>query len=196
MKGARAWSSISRNRGLSASDDRSHRPASAGTAAAQNGTRQPHCANCASESPVDSASVTPLASTKPIAGPSCGMLDHKARRPAGACSTVSSTAPPHSPPSPSPCRNRSSRSSTGAATPIEAYEGTQPTAIVEALVSSSEAMSTGRRPRRSPRCPNSTEPSGLATKPTPNVANAASVPVAGEKEGKNSGPRTSAAAVP
>lgn len=75
------------------------------------------------------------------------------------------------------------------------YVGTQPTATVEAPVSS-ETTRTGRRPRRSPMCPNSTEPSGRATNPTPNVANAASVPASGENVGKNSGPRTSAAAVP
>lgn len=45
-------------------------------------------------------------------------------------------------------------------------------------------------------CPNSTAPSGRATNPTPNVANAASVPAVGENVGKKSGPRISAAAVP
>lgn len=47
-----------------------------------------------------------------------------------------------------------------------------------------------------PTWPKSTAPSALATKPTPNVANAASVPASGENVGKNRGPRTSAAAVP
>lgn len=76
------------------------------------------------------------------------------------------------------------------------YVGTQPTATVAAPVSSSEATSTGRRPCRSPMCPNSTDPSGRATNPTPNVPKAANVPASGETVGKNSGPRTSAAAVP
>lgn len=76
------------------------------------------------------------------------------------------------------------------------YVGRQPTATVEAPVSSRETTRTGRLPRRSPTCPKSTDPSGLATKPTPNVAKAARVAASGEKVGKNSGPRTSAAAVP
>lgn len=79
---------------------------------------------------------------------------------------------------------------------MRSYVGTKPTATVAAPVSSSEATMTGRRPRRSPMCPNSTDPSGRATNPTPNVAKAASVPASGENVGKNSGPRTSAAAVP
>lgn len=79
---------------------------------------------------------------------------------------------------------------------MEPNVGRQPTATVAPPVSSSEATSTGRRPCRSPMCPNSTEPSGRATNPTPKVAKAASVPARGENVGKNSGPRTSAAAVP
>lgn len=76
------------------------------------------------------------------------------------------------------------------------YVGTQPTATVAAPVRSSEASRTGRRPRRSPMCPNSTDPSGRATKPTPKVPKAASVPASGENVGKNNGPSTRAAAVP
>lgn len=79
---------------------------------------------------------------------------------------------------------------------MESYVGTQPTATVAAPVSSKERTRTGRRPCRSPMCPNRTEPNGRATNLTPNVPKAASVPATGENVGKKSGPRTSAAAVP
>ena len=39
-------------------------------------------------------------------------------------------------------------------------------------------------------------PSGLTTKPTPKVRNESNVPTNGSLLGKNSGPNTSAAAVP
>ena len=52
------------------------------------------------------------------------------------------------------------------------------------------------RPTRSPKWPNTIPPSGLATKPTPNVANDNNNPVAGDTLGKNSFGKTSAAAVP
>ncbi len=80
--------------------------------------------------------------------------------------------------------------------PIVSYVGTQPTATVAQPVRSSEAKRTGRRPYRSPTCPKRTEPSGRATKPMAKVPKAARVPASGEKVGKKSGPRTSAAAVP
>ncbi len=84
----------------------------------------------------------------------------------------------------------------GAATPSVAYVGTQPTATVAQPVRSSEAKRTGRRPYRSPTWPKRTEPSGRATNPAAKVPNAARVPASGEKDGKKSGPRTRAAAVP
>ena len=44
--------------------------------------------------------------------------------------------------------------------------------------------------------PNRTAPIGRDTKPTAKAAKAASVPAAGDAEGKNSRPKTSAEAVP
>ncbi|MFD7004507.1 MULTISPECIES: hypothetical protein [Rhodococcus] len=52
------------------------------------------------------------------------------------------------------------------------------------------------RPMRSPKWPTTTPPIGRAMKPTENVANAASVPAMEEKDGKNNGPNTIAAAMP
>ena len=54
---------------------------------------------------------------KPIGGPSCGNMPYQARFPCGAFSTAISAAPPHSPPSPTPCRKRRSASASGANTP-------------------------------------------------------------------------------
>ena len=56
-------------------------------------------------------------------------------------------------------------------------------------------ISVSRRPMRSPRWPKIMPPNGRATKPTPNVAKAISVPEP-EAESKNRSPNTSAAAVP
>jgi len=52
------------------------------------------------------------------------------------------------------------------------------------------------RPSRSPKCPNTTPPTGRAKKPTAYVANEASVPANGSSVGKNSRLNTKAAAVP
>src|SRR3954447_11943210 len=60
----------------------------------------------------------------------------------------------------------------------------------------SVSTSIDLRPSRSPKCPNTTPPSGRATNPTAYVPNAASVPLRGEKVGKNRTLKTSAAAVP
>ena len=57
-------------------------------------------------------------------------------------------------------------------------------------------ISVSRRPIRSPMCPKTTPPSGRNTNPTPNVANAVSVPTAGSACGKNNTLNTRAAAVP
>ena len=54
----------------------------------------------------------------PTGNPSCTSDPYSPRRPAGACSTTISTAPPHSPPKPMPWMNRSTTSNSGAQTPI------------------------------------------------------------------------------
>ena len=53
----------------------------------------------------------------------------------------------------------------------------------------SEATSTGLRPTLSPRWPPMMPPSGRAAKPTPRVANAASVPASGLAPGKKAVPK-------
>jgi hypothetical protein len=68
-------------------------------------------------------------------------------------------------------------------------------APVDRPITSVVMISVSRRPMRSPRWPNSIPPNGRATKPTPKVAKAISVPDP-EAGSKNRSPNTSAAAVP
>ena len=67
---------------------------------------------------------------------------------------------------------------------------------VERPITSVVMISVSRRPMRSPRCPKRMPPKGRATKPTPNVAKATSVPAPGTASEKKRSPNTSAAAVP
>jgi hypothetical protein len=66
---------------------------------------------------------------------------------------------------------------------------------VDRPIVSSAATSVVLRPTRSPKWPNSAEPIGRATKAMANVASDASVAEAGSDFGKNSGGKTSTAAV-
>ena len=50
----------------------------------------------------------------PTGTAACGQLAQKARLRFGLCSATSRTAPPHSPPTAKPCRNRNTTSNTGA----------------------------------------------------------------------------------
>ncbi len=59
-----------------------------------------------------------------------------------------------------------------------------------------EATSVDLRPTRSPKWPNTTEPTGRATKAMPKVRKAFSACVPGADCGKNACPITRAAAVP
>jgi hypothetical protein len=61
---------------------------------------------------------------------------------------------------------------------------------------SSEMTSSFLRPMRSPKWPKISAPTGRAKKPTAYVAKAASVVTKSSPPGKNSGPKTSAAAEP
>ena len=80
--------------------------------------RQPNAKNCSSVSHAESSRKMPPEKKKPTGAPSCGNMPYHARLPGGAFSIASSTAPPHSPPSPRPWPKRQSASSSGAATPI------------------------------------------------------------------------------
>lgn len=69
-------------------------------------------------------------------------------------------------------------------------------ATVDNPMVNNDATSIDFRPTRSPKCPNSNDPSGRARKATAKVENAASVPTTGERSGKKVALSTSAAAVP
>jgi hypothetical protein len=158
--------------------------------------RQPQARNDggASDSPVIKKVRLVRANAAP--GPSCGYIVNRPRRSRGAYSAASSAAPPHSPPTASPCTNRRATRMIGAATPIVAALGNRPTATVDAPIDVSVRISVRLRPSRSPRCPKSTAPSGRARNATANVAMAATVPAAAPSAGKKTFPNTSAAAVP
>src|SRR4051812_43472633 len=192
-----SWASSTRaNTGVSLILSRTNSPTPTRRKDSRNGTRQPHERNAASSRPDDSSQKTPVAAKKPTDGPSWGKAAYRPRRLRGACSTASSAAPPHSPPSPMPCRKRSASSSNGAQTPNVPYPGSSPTNAVDSPISSSEATSTDLRPTRSPKCPNTTDPNGRAANATAYVENEASVALTGASVGKNASLRTSAAAVP
>ena len=97
---------------------------------------------------------------KPIGGPSWGNMPYQARRPSGAFSVAISAAPPHSPPSPTPCRKRNAASSQGASTPAVAYPGSAPIRVVARPIISMVATSADLRPTRSPKCPNRNDADG------------------------------------
>jgi hypothetical protein len=73
--------------------------------------------------------------------------------------------------------------------------GSSPIVTVEIPIVSSAATSVALRPIRSPKCPNTAEPTGLATNAMAKVASEASVADEGSEEGKNCDGKTSTAAV-
>ena len=116
----------------------------------RKGTRQPQERNAASEVIAPISDNTPLASSSPIGTPTCGQLALSPRRLESPDSSVISTAPPHSPPRPSPCRNRRATSRIGAHTPIVSYVGRTPIRNVAIPINSSVTTSTFLRPSLSP----------------------------------------------
>ena len=119
------------------------------TTLARNGTRQPQVSKL---SPVRLLIhlTMPVDSSSPIGTPTCGQLAAKPRRRCEPHSMDSSTEPPHSPPTPMPCRTRSRVSRIGAARPIAAYVGSTPISAVAIPISSSVTISVALRPIRSP----------------------------------------------
>ena len=145
---------------------RTQSPTITRTADSRNGMRQPQALNASSLWTAASRNSTPVASRLPMATPACGHEDQKPRCWSWPCSAAIRTAPPHSPPTAKPCTSRQASSRIGAATPMEAYVGSRPIAIVEMPIISSETTSIFLRPTRSPKCPKTTPPSGRATKPS------------------------------
>lgn len=92
------------------------------------------------------------------------------RRPGGANSVITDTAPPNSPPADSPWSTRRNVSSQGARAPACAYVGSAPISVVATVISVITRTSTGRRPIRSPRWPKSAAPTGRKKNASANAA--------------------------
>ena len=182
MRARASCSTSSLKAGGSAILSRMNSPTATSTMLARNGNRQPRDERLV-EQP-EHLVTAPVESSRPIGTPSCGHEEYQPRRSSGACSTQSSTAPPHSPPRPMPCSIRSSTRSRGAATPIESYVGSRPIAKVDRPMIIIVTTSIGLRPSRSPRWPKRTPPIGRVMKPAAKVVKA-SVPVSGSNFGKN-----------
>ena len=137
----------------------------------------------------------PVEHKNPKGAPSCGNMPYQPCFPGGAFSVASSTAPPHSPPSPKPCPNLQSASKNAAPTPMEEYVGNSPISTVETPMVSKAVTKVALRPIRSPKCPNKADPTGRAKKARAKVANDCSMAVVGSLFGKNSLGNTRTAAV-
>lgn len=160
----------------------------------KNGMRQPNAKNCSSVSHSLRIKNNPPDRMNPIGAPSCGNIPYHARFPGGAFSIASNTAPPHSPPSPSPCPKRHKANNNGAITPAVAYVGNNPIATVEIPIVNNAATRVAFRPTRSPKCPNNADPTGRAKNAMANVANDSSIAADGSDFGKNNFGNTSTAA--
>jgi hypothetical protein len=160
----RSW--IALNTGVSSSFSRIHRPNTTSTADSRNATRQPQDMNCSSLSRTPSSASTPFAIRFPAGGPICAAEAQNPRCLGSPYSLDSRTAPPHSPPRPTPCANRRTTSSTPASPPMAACVGSRPISIVAMPVMSSVVTSTRLRPSWSPSLPNRNPPSGRDRYPT------------------------------
>ena len=188
------WLLMASNAGDSLRLTRTKMPTPTSRMLTRNGTRHPHASSSASGSPTASANM-PMAARLPSGLPICTMLPNSPRRPGGAFSTTISTAPPHSPPSPTPCRNRRNTSRSGAAMPIWLYVGNSPIKKVPMPMMTMVAESIAFRPSLSPKCPNTAAPTGRARNPIAYVANATMVLTEASPTGKNSRLNTSPVAV-
>lgn len=101
-----------------------------------------------------------MPTSKALNEATCEKLVLNPRLPSGECSARNVSAPADSPPTEKPCSMRKKISRIGAATPIAAYPGRRPTPVVAAEMSRMTATSIRCLPSRSPRTPNTIDPSG------------------------------------
>ncbi len=90
------------NSGVSVIFSRIHSPTTTSRALAMKGTRHPQAINWLSLITWLRMMKDRVDRMKPIGAPSCGNMPNQAFLPGGAFSVANSTAPPHSPPRPSP----------------------------------------------------------------------------------------------
>lgn len=69
--------------------------------------------------------------------------------------------------------------------PATSYVGSRPNAMVLPLISSTEATSAVRRPKRSPMCPKTIAPAGRTTEPRARMAKVDNNAAVGSWRGKN-----------
>src|SRR2546421_10360836 len=124
------------------------------------------------------------ARAKPTGTPVCGQLVQKPRRRSSPYSIDRSTEPPHSPPTPAPCKKRKMESRIGAARPIWAYPGSRPIKTVAIPMSRRVAISVDLRPTRSPNQPKKAPPIGRARQPSKLDVNDEMVAATGPSVGK------------
>ena len=142
-------------------------PTSTSAPDSRNATRQPHDRNASSDSTTLSRASTPAASRLPTGTPTCGQLALSPRLSGAPCSSDISTAPPHSPPRPSPCTNRSSDQQDrgrDADRGVGGQQADEERRDAHDQQSDDEDRACGRT--RSPKWPKTMPPSGRATNPT------------------------------
>ena len=153
------------NDGVSAAFSRTITPKTTSTMLIKNAMRQPYDSNAASGSTICRNANTPVPNASPSASPTWGTLPASPRRRGGLCSTASSMAPAHSPPSANPCTIRSNSSSTGASTPICAAVGSSPISAVAPPIRNIVSARVFLRPMRSPTWPKTNPPIGPDDEP-------------------------------
>ncbi len=138
------------NAGLSSTRSRTYRPMPTSTMDSRNGIRQPQLLKSSSEVLPCTSLTSPVDSSRPSGTPSCGQLAKKPRRRWLPHSIDISTEPPHSPPTPMPCRIRRITSRIGAAMPQLARPGSRPIRNVAMPMIISVVTRVALRPIRSP----------------------------------------------
>ncbi len=122
--------------------------------------RQPQDVRAPSDSSAVIRVTRPAPPMYPASVPNSSQLPRNPRRRSGAYSAMKVDAPAYSPPVENPCTSRAASSSTGAQTPIVAYDGIRPMANVPAAIRIIVRASTFCRPTRSPSGPKTMPPSG------------------------------------
>lgn len=128
----------------------------------------------------------------PASVPNSSQLPRKPRRLSGAYSAMKVEAPAYSPPVEKPWTRRAARRSSGAPTPIEAYDGIRPMAKVPAAIMIMVTARTFWRPTRSPSGPKTSPPSGRTRKAAAKAPNVDRSWAVGFPDGKKTLPRVTA----
>ncbi len=140
--------------------ERATRITSASAAPTKNGIRQPQLSSCAGASSATVTAEIATASNAPTSLAADASEVTRPRRCAGALSSRYATTPVYSPPTENAITQRSTSSSTPAVVPAVAAVGSSAVASIAAAINAIEASSIQRRPRRSPRWPKHSAPSG------------------------------------